>query len=349
MAKKQSRRDKPKMDYGAELKRLRQEGPQRVYVLWGEEDYLRDSYLAELKKLCLAEGTEAFNYHRLQAPGPDLASLIESVEAMPFMGERTFTEVRDFDAARCEPEALKALLQDVPEWATVAFVYDPGGAPDGRLAAVKAMKKAGEDLEFTSPEAAALTRWVMRRVESCGKTIDPAAADRLIWTCGERMNGLIPEITKIVGYAKGKAVTAADIDAVAKKAPETTVFDLTDALGAGQYDKAAQLLADLLADRDEKPQGLLAMVSEQFRRLYAARLARDNGQGAAFITACVPELAGKSYPLRLLQEACRRYSVERLGRAVSLCAACDYAMKSTGGREETLLKQLLLQLALDRA
>ena len=347
-----AKQDKKTMDYGAELKALRQNGPGRIYILRGDEDYLRDSYLAELKKLCLEEGTEAFNYHRIQGPGLDLAALRQSVEAMPFMGERTLTEVRDFDVNKTsayDQEALKAFLTDVPDWATVAFIFSPGYAPDARLGAVKAMKKAGQDLVFTSPGEGALIRWVVRRAEDLGKSIDPPTASYLIWVCGDRMNTLIPEILKIAGYAAQKDITRADIDAVAKKAPETTVFDLTDALGAGQYDKAAQLLADLLADRDEKPQGLLAMVSEQFRRLYAARLARDNGQGAAFITACVPELAGKSYPLRLLQEACRRYSVERLGRAVSLCAACDYAMKSTGGREETLLKQLLLQLALDRA
>ena len=61
-------REKPTMDYGAMIRALRQEGPQRVYLLYGDEDYLRDSYLQELKKLCVDEDTEAFNYHRLPAP-----------------------------------------------------------------------------------------------------------------------------------------------------------------------------------------------------------------------------------------------------------------------------------------
>ena len=346
-----ARQDRQSMDYGAELKRLRQEGPKRVYILRGEEDYLRDSYLAELKKLCVAEGTEAFNHHRLQGPGLDMQALTESVEAMPFMAERTLTEVRDFDVNRTagyDGEALKALLADVPAWATVAFVFSPGAAPDMRLAAVKAMKKAGEDLVFTSPGEGALIRWVIRRAEDMGKTIDPRTAGHLIWVCGERMNSLIPEITKIAGYASGKAITEADIDAVAKRAPETTIFDLTDALGSGNYDAAARLLADLLADKDEPPQRQIAMVSEQFRRLYVARLAQDSGKGAAYITACVPELTGRSYPLQLLQKACRNFSADRLARAVGFCAACDYAMKDTGGEPEALMKELVLRLALDR-
>ncbi len=347
-----ARTDRDTLDYGAELKKLRQEGPRQVYILRGEEDYLRDSYLAELKAVCLPEGTEAFNYHRIQGPNLDMGALTGSVEAMPFMGERTLTEVRDFDVNRVsayDPEALKRFLEDMPEWATVAFVFSPGYAPDNRLAAVKAMKKAGADLAFSSPGEAALARWVIRRAADLDKTIDPGTASYLIWVCGDRMNALIPEITKIAGYAREKAITRADIDAVAKKAPESTIFNLTDALGAGEYDKAARLLADLLADKDEPPQKQLAMVSEQFRRLYVARVAADSGKGAAYITACVPELAGRSYPLQLLQKTCKRFPAERLARAVSLCARCDYAMKDTGGDPEALMKQLLLQLALDRS
>ncbi len=347
-----ARTDKDALDYGAELKKLRQEGPARVYILRGDEDYLRDSFLSELKKLCLPEGTEAFNYHRLQGPNLDMAALLESAEAMPFMGEHTLTEVRDFDVNRTtayDPEALRDFLLDVPDWATVAFVFSPGYSPDSRLAAVKAMKKAGADLCFTSPGEAALVRWVIRRMEDLDKTIDPHTASYLLWVCGDRMNALIPEIVKIAGYAKEKAVTRSDIDAVAKKAPETTIFNLTDALGAGEYDKAARLLADLLADKDEPPQKQLAMVSEQFRRLYVARVAADSGQGAAYITACVPELSGRSYPLQLLQRACKKFPAARLARAVDLCVRCDYAMKDTGGEPEALMKELLARLALDRA
>ncbi len=344
-------KDKNVLDYGAEVKKLRQSGPRPVYILRGEEDYLRDSYLSELKKLCLPEGSEAFNYHRLQGPGLDMGALRQSVEAMPFMGERTVTEVRDFDVNRVsgyDPDALRVFLEDVPDWATIIFVFSPGYTPDSRLAAVKAMKKAGEDIAFTSPGEAELLRWVIRRVESLGKKIDPPTANYLIWVCGDRMNGLIPEILKIAAYARGDAITRADIDAVAKRAPETTIFHLTDALGAGDYDKAARLLADLLADKDEPPQKQIGMVSEQFRRLYIARLAADTGKGEGFITACVPELTGKSYPLRLLQRACRNFSSQRLSRAVSACAQCDYAMKDTGGEPEALMKELVLRLAMDR-
>ena len=346
-----AKKEKPTFDYGAHIRRLRQEGPAKVYVLRGAEDYLRDSFLAELRKLCVEEGTEAFNHHRLTGPKLDVADLISSAEAMPFMGERTLTEVWDFDinhTSNYDPEALKAFLSDVPDWATVAFVFSPEYNPDSRLTAMKAMKKAGIDLEFTAPREGELIRWVTRRAESQDKTIDSATAGYLIWVCGERMNTLIPEITKIAGHAAGKSITRADIDAVAKKAPETTIFNMIDALGDGEYDKAARMLSELLVDKEAPPPKQIFWVGDRFRRLYVARLAADTGRGDSYIEACIPELAGQYFRIKLLKNTCKKYSRERLARAVIMCAQCEYRMKDTGGDPEALLKELILRLALDK-
>ena len=347
-----ARMKKPPFDYGAELRKLRAEGPARLYMLRGEEDYLRDSFLSELRALCVAEDTEAFNYHRLRGPALDMTAFRDAVEAMPFLGERTLVEVRDFDINRVsgyDPDVLKAVLSDLPEWVTVAFVFSPGYNPDGKLAAVKTIRKEGVDLEFTSPGEGDMIRWVRRRAESLGKRIDGQTASYLLFICGSRMNALIPEITKICGAAAGEEITRADIDAVAKKTPETTIFQLTDALGGKNYDQAARLLADLLADPDEPPQRQIALISEQFRRLYAARLAADEGLPESYITDCVPELTGKSYPLSLLKKTCRSFSRARLARAVKLCAACDFGMRSDGPDDEAMMKELILRLALDKA
>ena len=142
----------------------------------------------------------------------------------------------------------------------------------------------------------------------------------------------------------------ADIDAVAKKTPETAVYNLTDALGARQYDKAARMLADLLADRSTAPPQLIAALGSQFRQFYITRLSLDSGKGDAFITACLPELAGKpSFRFQMLRRAVSGYSADQLARAVSACVKCDYDMKNTGGDGETLLKELLVRLSMDRA
>jgi len=349
---KGKKKEEEPFDYGAVRQKLRSGGPARLYMLRGEEDYLRDDFLSEIKKLCLEEGTEAFNLHRFRGPGLDMGEFRDAVEAMPFMAERTLVEVCDLDVNKTsgyDPEQLKAILSDLPEWVTVVFLFAPGYHPDGKLTAVRTIRKMGVDIEFTTPGEGAMIKWVRQHVEALGKRIDGSTANHLLWVCGSRMNTLIPEITKICGAAAGEEITEADIDAVAKRAPETTIFELTDALGAKDFDKAALLLADLLADRETPPQKQIFWIGEQFRRLYAARIAADERLPDSYILDCVPELAGKPYPLKILKRTCRNYSRERLARAIRLCVECDFGMKDSGPDEEELMKELILRLALDKA
>ena len=141
MAKK-----KTDFNYSAAVNALRQSGPARVYLLYGPEDYLRECYLTELRRLCVPEENE-FSLHRLDGQTMTLSALAEAVESMPFFTERTLVEVRDYDLNRCRDadcERLKAILADIPDYCTLVFVQSVLAEPDGRLAAVKAVKKGAK-------------------------------------------------------------------------------------------------------------------------------------------------------------------------------------------------------------
>ena len=56
MATGKGKKKQEVLDYNAQVRTLREQGPGRLYLLWGREDYLREQYLIELKKLCLPAG-----------------------------------------------------------------------------------------------------------------------------------------------------------------------------------------------------------------------------------------------------------------------------------------------------
>ena len=84
-------------DFNAELKKLKNAPPQRIYVLFGEEDYLRDHFLGRLKAKCLPEGEDGFNFKRFDGPGLDAGELSKAVDMLPFLSECTFIELRNVD------------------------------------------------------------------------------------------------------------------------------------------------------------------------------------------------------------------------------------------------------------
>lgn len=343
MAKK-SGKEEVKLNYSAELRRLKQQGPARLYLLWGPEDYLREQYLRQLKALCLPEGEDSFSYKRMDGPELDYTALQNAVDAMPFMTERSFIEIRDADLNKLkEPEKLIKILSDIPDYCTVAFVQSAQYEMDGRLKLIKGLKSIALELKFTQQSQSLLIDWVNRRFAAAGKSVELDAVQRLIFISGDLMSKLIPEIEKVAAYAKGDKVTIADVEAVANHIPDAIIFDMTDYISQKKYNTALSVLAELLADRNNEPIPMLAMLGLQMRKLYAARLAIDMQLGAKYVME-VCALKQEFIANKLIASA-RGFTLPQLKRAVELCAEADYKMKSSSLDDEELLKETVLRIA----
>ena len=342
MAKK--KKEEKQLNYNEEIQRLKTEGPGCLYLLWGPEDYLRELYLKALKELCVPEGEDSFSYKRINGPELDLQELSEAIDAIPFLSERSFVELRGVDLNRLkETEELQKLLEDIPEYCTVAFVQSAAFEPDGRLKLVRFLKETAIELKFTEQTQDALVKWIAKRFAAYGKRVALEAAQHLIFVSGDLMNRLIPEIEKVAAYAKGEVVTVADVDAVAHHLPEAIVFEMTDHLARREYNAAMEVLDELLSDKNNEPIAMLAVIGGQMRRLYAARLAAEKNLGAAYVME-VCKLRYDSIASRLIASS-RSFSLPQLKRAVELCAETDYQMKSSSSDDLELLKELVLRIA----
>ena len=198
-------------------------------------------------------------------------------------------------------------------------------------------------VRFSRQEQGDLVDWIRRRFRALDHDIDSELARYLIFLCGDLMTGLISEIGKIGAYARHRAVTRADIDAVATPQLDAVVFQLTDAIAAGDFDKASSVLADLL-HMGEPPIKLLSVLGRQLRQLYSARLAMEERKGTGYLV----ELWGmrSAYPAQKLMDAARRFDRSWCRYAVLEAARTDLAMKSQVGADgEELLIDLILKLA----
>lgn len=322
-----------------------------AYIFHGEESYLREYYLGELRKKLIPQGFETFNYHALEGKDLTAQALAETVEAMPMMAERTLIAVMDWDLFKLgedQREKLIALLEDLPPYCCVVFVYDTLEYKPNRTMKklCRALEACVETVEFQAADSSELLPWIARRFKARGKEIDRQTAEYLIFTCGGLMTGLVPEIEKIAAYAKGSSVTRRDVDAVADPVLSAEVFKLSDAVLQGNYDQAASILGDLLKMQTE-PILILAALGSQLRRIWTARIALDGGRDRYWLM----ELWGmkSDYPAKLLLSAARRTTAEWCAQAVRQCQILDRRMKSERGVDNAgELKLLLVRLAAER-
>ena len=325
--------------------------PGCAYIFYGEESYLREYYLGELRKKLVPAGFEEFNYHRMEGKDLTVQSLSEMAEAMPMMAERTLIVVTDFDIFKLneeQREKMVAFLEDIPPYCCVVFVYDTVAyKPNKTMKKLcKAVGDHVEAVEFRPADNSDLVAWIARRFRAMGKDIDRQTAEYLIFTCGGLMTGLVPEITKIGTYAKGKTITQKDIDAVADPVLSAEVFKLSDAVLQGNYDLAASILGDLLKMQTE-PIMILAALGSQLRRIYTARMAIDSGKDKYWLME-LWEMKS-DYPAKLLMAAAKRTTADWCADAVKMCQVLDRRMKSEKGIDAVgELKLLLVRLGARR-
>ena len=341
---KKAGKNEAKLNYPAEVRELKSRGPENLYFLWGPEDYLREQYLGELKKLCLPEGEDSFSFRRINGPDLDPVDLRQAVDAMPFLTDRSFVELRDVDLNKLsQSEECLKVISDIPEYCTVAFLQSANFEPDGRLKFVKGLRSIAKEIKFTPQTQGMLTDWIARRFSAAGKGIELEAAQRLIFISGDLMSRLIPEIEKLAAYAKGPKVTSADVDAVANHIPEAVVFEMTEFIAQKKYNSALRVLAELLSDKNNEPIMMLAVLGQQMRKLYAAKLAQKNGLGTKYVMdVCSIKY---DYIASKLMAAARGFSMAQLKYSIELCAEADYKMKSSSAESRELLKEVVLKIA----
>ncbi len=316
-------------------------GPlERLYILYGEETYRRETAVGMIRRRLAPEGGFDWDTVELRGRGVTVDAITEAVSTPPLQAERKLVLIREFDPLKNDISELAAAL---PEDVCLIFdMEDPAWKPDKRTKAYKELSKYGFFAEFHTASAEELEGFIKRCFLDRGHTIDRAETEYLIFLCTNLMGGLLNEIEKISAYAKGERITRGDIDAVASRAVESRVFEMCDELAANHTGRALLMLADLETSR-EPAVAVTAVIARQFRQLYAARLALESGRDRAYIM----QLTGLRYPYhanRLIDSA-RRIPLPLLRYALLSCMEADAELKSSRAADYDTVRMLIMRYA----
>ena len=325
---------------------IKEKCPQRLYIFHGEEVFLLNHYLQQLKKILIDDLTESFNFHRLNNETFDIQAFADSVENLPMMAESTMVQVDDIDLFKLnesDRNKIAEVLSDIPEYCTVVFTYETvAWKPDKRLKKLwDAVEENASIVEFAKQDQRDLIAWITRHFLANQKRISNDLCAYLIEITGGTMTALSSEIKKICAYSGAEEICRADIDAVVEPVMDAVVYQMTDMLGQKQYAKALQKLQQLLKMQQE-PIAILGAIGSHFRRISTARVLIDNGRQASEL-ASIYKIG--DYPARKTMESAQRFSTAFCKKASELILETDYRMKTSFDEQERLLEMLLLQLA----
>ena len=317
----------------------------KLFFFHGEETFLLNHYLNQMRNQLLDPLTESFNSHRFTNETFDIRSFADAVENLPMMAERTFVQVDDIDLFKMNEDGrskITEILSDIPDYCTVVFVYETvAWNPDKRFKKLWDAVSRGLIVEFAKQEQRDLIAWITRHFAANRKQISTELCAYLIDITGGTMTALAGEIQKICAYSGTDTIQKTDIDAVTEPILDAVVYQMTDLLSAGRYDHALLKLQQLLKMQQE-PIVILGAIGGQFRRIGTARTLLDHGKTASDLA----RLCGiQEYPARKIMDAARRCRKEFCKRAAELVLETDYRMKTSFDDKERLLELLILQLA----
>lgn len=324
-----------------------------LYLIGGEEKYLVKRSAGRILKKAAGEPFPEFNRNEFES-GAAVDSIADAALALPFFAEHKYVFVSDFNVEEkdaVELQKLYELLESVPETTTLVLWY-PTLEFDGKKSAKwKKLLKTAEDkgslLLCGRRTVQELQKLLLREAEKAGCVLSRRDADRILEYAGHDVTQLLNEMEKLCSYALGQGggeITAGMIEELVPKTTETTVFLMSDALVAGNYERAYSLL-DTLLYQSEEPIMILGALSSAYVDLYRVKTAAAGGLTYSD-AAAYGEYRGKEFRLRNADRSARNITSEALRQSLSLLLEADSALKGSRLEGRIVLEKLIARLLL---
>lgn len=306
-----------------------------VYLLFGEEAYLKKLYKNKLIHALIPEG-DTMNLTRYEGKGVEIPAVIDQAETMPFFAEHRLLVLEDtgFFKTAC-PQQLADYLSQIPAETVLLFVESE---VDKRGKLFKTVKSTGRAVEFSRQKENVLTNWILRILQKENMKITRSAMQLFLERAGDDMEHVSHELEKLVSYCYGKeGITREDVEAVCTVRTENKIFEMINAIAEKKQRKALDYYEDLLALK-EPPLRILALLARQFNLLLQVKDLRRQG----FDQASITERTGlMNFIVRNCLRQAEYFSAETLRRAVEDCIRTEEQVK-TGRIDDRLGVEMLI-------
>ncbi len=326
----------------------------RLYIIYGNEGYLKQFYANTICSKAVDKDFEDFNLKKLDGKDTNLNEIYDCISAFPMMSEYTCTLVKDFplnnfigDRAKVDSE-FENVISDIPESSILVFWMDTMEVDEKDKKWAKVLKifdETGVCAKIDKRTRAALEKLLVSSAAKKGCALSRENAYYIIDLVGEDMSTLQNELNKVCAYVNEGEIEKCHIDKTVIVSVEAKIFQLSRMVVRGEADNAYENLANLFKLREE-PIVILSVLSKSFVDMYRVKAAKEAGVSNAKMA---DEFPGNVYKNKLFtldnaSSDVKNYSVTQLKNALDILADADRRLKSTSEDGKTVLEELILRL-----
>lgn len=332
------------MDALTFLEKPAKSSPQPIYVVTGDEAFLKRETEAALQSRLLGVADPAFAWTVFPGAEANWSTVRSELDTLPFLSpirvvvieaaDTFVTEHRStLEKYVAQPARTGVLILDVKSW--------PANTRLAKLVpeAATIVCKVGK--------SDTVARWCTKRAQSAHKKTLPAdAATWLVELVGLDMGLLDQEIAKLATYVgSAAAISRDDVAKLVGRSREAETFKMFDAIGDNRTADAVTILHRLYNEGAD-PLAILGAFSWQLRRLAAVGRAVTRGRSLA---AAMNQAGVQPWAQHGVEKQLRHLGQRRIAKLYDWLVEADLAMKSSGELpREVVLERLLIRLARPR-
>lgn len=316
--------------------------PEGIYVLFGEEDYLKRFYASKIRESILGDSPYALFNHAVFTPKnftSDAAS--DALATPPVFDDKKLIELSEFNFTEMKAAEIEALLDFFTEakeydYAVVLLnladgAIDYGTAKGAIIKKPSPIYKKVDAIAKTAylPRATAreLSVWAAKHFAKEKISAENDALSQLIKQCNSDMMTMSGEIEKLSAYlhANGRdSLAKSDVELICCTTKELEPFALSNAVLYGKTDEALSILR-LMEEKHIRPAIAFSGIYSTYIDLYRVKAALDGGMFAPDIAK---RLKMNEYRAGLYASAAKNSSLEKIGYVLTLCRENDLKIKS---------------------
>ena len=306
-----------------------------IYLLYGEEAYLRRQYRDNLKKALVAED-DTLNCTSYSGKDINVNEIVDIAGTMPFFAERRVIIIENSGWLKSGEDRMVDLIKNLPDTTYIVFVESE---VDKRSKLYKAVTAKGYAALCEMQDETMLKKWIMGLLKKENKRITPDALNLLLDKTGTNMENIRREVEKLVCYRYfDEGITVEDVEALCIVQVQNKIFDMVEAVAQKRQKEALDWYYDLLALK-EAPMKILALISRQFHMLLQVKEMRQKGYPE---TDIAKQTGLNAYYLKkkYIPQAAQ-FQISQLETALRKCVEAEEDVK-TGRMQDILSVELII-------
>ncbi len=300
-----------------ELKNSLVDGVQPIYLIEGEDAFLRENALRLIKDRALSSPDINLTNLSGQDVEKDVEVFLTATESYPFMSEKRYVVIRDYypTATALKNKILKRIFENPSETTVTVIVNSEKCEPLKKLSTVTVVDCQKADLKLISA-------FIINKTKSHGIIVRSEAISLISEFCSMDLTRINGEIDKLIAFVGDNLeITKDDVEALVSKDTEFEIYELTEALAKQRHDDAHLILTELLRKNQDK-QRLFISIYYHFRRLLHARISK------CAINELSENLGVKEFVAKKAREQSLKFSAKKLKAICDKLSYYDGAFKN---------------------